>query len=140
MRNNDKSQITEHLANEQTFLAWIRTGVEVMAFGFVAIKFSLFASQMLGIILVGIGALMTLFAYYPYRKTVDQLRKGHYKYSTVLLTTTAIILFIMSFILVFCLITAYMKPENIKKEKKETTDIQHPESIPKTDKWYFFDF
>ncbi|MDA8205491.1 MAG: DUF202 domain-containing protein [Thermaerobacter sp.] len=30
------------LANERTFLAWLRTGVSLMAFGFVVSKFSLF--------------------------------------------------------------------------------------------------
>ena len=32
----------EHSANERTFLAWIRTGVAVIAFGFVVEKFNLF--------------------------------------------------------------------------------------------------
>jgi len=33
---------TEHSANERTFLAWIRTGIAVIAFGFVLEKFNLF--------------------------------------------------------------------------------------------------
>ena len=33
---------TEHSANERTFLAWIRTGIAVIAFGFVVEKFNLF--------------------------------------------------------------------------------------------------
>ena len=32
----------DHLANERTFLAWIRTSIGIMAFGFVVVKFSLF--------------------------------------------------------------------------------------------------
>ncbi|MDA8423568.1 MAG: DUF202 domain-containing protein, partial [Nitrospiraceae bacterium] len=35
-----------HMANERTFLAWIRTSVAIMAFGFVVEKFSLFVKQM----------------------------------------------------------------------------------------------
>ena len=31
-----------HMANERTFLAWIRTAIGIMAFGFVVEKFSLF--------------------------------------------------------------------------------------------------
>jgi len=30
-----------HLANERTFLAWIRTSIGIMAFGFVVEKFGL---------------------------------------------------------------------------------------------------
>ena len=33
---------TDHSANERTFLAWVRTGVAVIAFGFVLEKFNLF--------------------------------------------------------------------------------------------------
>ena len=33
---------TDHAANERTFLAWIRTAIAVIAFGFVMEKFNLF--------------------------------------------------------------------------------------------------
>ena len=32
----------DHLANERTFLAWVRTAIAVMAFGFIVEKFDLF--------------------------------------------------------------------------------------------------
>jgi putative membrane protein len=35
-------QFSDHAANERTFLAWIRTGIAVIAFGFVVEKFNLF--------------------------------------------------------------------------------------------------
>ncbi len=106
---NDKDKVTELLANEQTFLAWLRTGVEVMAFGFVAVKFSLFASQVMGIILVGCGALMIGFSYFRYRTTLKQLRDGHYAYSSFLLTLTASAILIVSVLLMSYLIEAYLK-------------------------------
>lgn len=40
----------DHAANERTFLAWVRTAIAVMAFGFLVEKFDLFleiASQTL---------------------------------------------------------------------------------------------
>jgi inner membrane protein YidH len=109
MKADDKQVVIQHLANEQTYLAWLRTGLEVMAFGFVAIKFSLFASQVMGIVLVGVGILMTLLAYFRYQKTVKQLRKGQYEYSSVLLTVTATAILIVSAILLFCLVEAYIE-------------------------------
>jgi len=33
---------SDHAANERTFLAWVRTGIAVVAFGFVLEKFNLF--------------------------------------------------------------------------------------------------
>ena len=37
---------TDHAANERTFLAWVRTGIAVIAFGFVIEKFNLFLLSM----------------------------------------------------------------------------------------------
>jgi inner membrane protein YidH len=36
----------DHAANERTFLAWVRTGIAVIAFGFVVEKFNLFVVTM----------------------------------------------------------------------------------------------
>jgi putative membrane protein len=33
---------TDHAANERTFLAWVRTGIAVMAFGFLVDRFNIF--------------------------------------------------------------------------------------------------
>jgi putative membrane protein len=35
-------KFSDHAANERTFLAWVRTGIAVIAFGFVVEKFNLF--------------------------------------------------------------------------------------------------
>jgi putative membrane protein len=37
---------SDHAANERTFLAWVRTGIAVIAFGFVVEKFNLFVLTM----------------------------------------------------------------------------------------------
>jgi putative membrane protein len=36
------SGYSDHAANERTFLAWVRTGIAMIAFGFVIEKFNLF--------------------------------------------------------------------------------------------------
>lgn len=38
----------DHAANERTFLAWVRTGIAVIAFGFVVEKFNLFLRTIAG--------------------------------------------------------------------------------------------
>ena len=66
----------DHLANERTFLAWIRTSIALMGFGFVIVKFALFIRQIsvalgnkvpvpgkgysavIGVIMVALGAIM----------------------------------------------------------------------------------
>lgn len=36
------SHFSDHAANERTFLAWVRTAIAVMAFGFLVARFNLF--------------------------------------------------------------------------------------------------
>ena len=84
-----------HMANERTFLAWIRTSIGIMAFGFVVEKFALFIKQMslvlrkanmgealppshgysaiVGIFLVGLGTLMSLLAFIRYKDVERQI-------------------------------------------------------------------
>ena len=42
----ERSHLSDHFANERTFLAWIRTAIAIMAFGFVVAKFTLFVRQL----------------------------------------------------------------------------------------------
>ena len=37
---------SDHAANERTFLAWVRTAIAVMAFGFLIEKFNIFLAYM----------------------------------------------------------------------------------------------
>ena len=69
----------DHAANERTFLAWIRTGIAVMAFGFLVEKFTIFlryiglslkqaggagsfGTGVVGLVLVIVGAAMMAIA------------------------------------------------------------------------------
>jgi putative membrane protein len=91
-----------HMANERTFLAWIRTSIGIMAFGFVVEKFALFLKQVsfilgkeivvpsrgyssiFGIILVGLGALMGVLAFIRYKKVEKQIDEDTYQPSLIL--------------------------------------------------------
>jgi putative membrane protein len=95
-----------HMANERTFLAWIRTSIGLMAFGFVVERFALFIKQMsyvlgksnieiplppahgysaiAGIFLVGLGALMSVLAFLRYKKVERQIREDTYQTSSLL--------------------------------------------------------
>jgi putative membrane protein len=49
---------SDHAANERTFLAWVRTAIAVMAFGFLVEKFDLFlevAARSIGARMPSIG-------------------------------------------------------------------------------------
>jgi len=79
-------RFTDHSANERTYLAWVRTAIAVMAFGFLLERFDLFLafavaeraneaptlhvrmSEIVGLGLILVGALMTLLATHRYRR------------------------------------------------------------------------
>src|ERR1700745_1530339 len=78
---------SDHAANERTFLAWVRTAIAVMAFGFLVEKFDLFlevaaksagvrappGGQLLaniaGLLLIALGGVTMVVAIVRFRKT-----------------------------------------------------------------------
>nr|WP_294924054.1 DUF202 domain-containing protein [uncultured Flavobacterium sp.] len=124
MDNKKKTMINEHMANERTFLSWIRTGIGIMVFGFVIVKFSVFVNQLpveffkdstipkngftifIGIALVLTGAITILLSYWKYKQTHKLLQKGEYLYSTMLLTILTVVIFFMSIVIIAYLIMA----------------------------------
>lgn len=97
----DKSR--EHLANERTFLAWIRTGIALIGLGFVIVKFTLFLRQLslmfettetssggysslAGLVIIAMGIIIVLFAFFRYRNYKNQLNKNTFYSSSTLLS------------------------------------------------------
>lgn len=98
----------DHLANQRTFLAWIRTSLGIMAFGFVVERFALFlkqftlfldkatASQVLhhtvapsystyfGIAVICLGVLLGALSFINYKRVQRQIDEDNYQPSTLL--------------------------------------------------------
>jgi putative membrane protein len=110
---------TDHLANERTFLAWIRTAIAMMGFGFVVVKFALFVKQIslafnrpgmvlpakgysseIGIFLVVIGIIMAVYSYVRYRITEKQLLADEYKPSYLLAVLVTVLILVAGIALV----------------------------------------
>jgi putative membrane protein len=83
---------SDHAANERTFLAWIRTAIAVMAFGFLVERFDLFleiagktlegrtlsprghlAGNIAGLVLMGLGGITIIVALARFRKTAKEI-------------------------------------------------------------------
>ena len=99
-----------YFAAERTLLAWLRTGLTVMAFGFVIARFGLLLkteapamvqhaqagiSDLIGIALVGAGTLIIIAATVQHRKfiaTLPQVDRPHsYSGSALILASSALI-------------------------------------------------
>lgn len=124
-KSNASSHTNEHLANERTFLAWVRTSVGIMAFGFVVEKFSIFIKQfsfvlgksdlqmqqsaplqgyssIFGVLLVALGAVICLLAFFNYKKVEKQIESNTYQPSMLLyIMLTLSVLLIALFLVVY---------------------------------------
>ena len=86
---------SDHLANERTFLAWVRTGVAIVVFGFAIGRFAIAIRQLLqiqgrvsatagltvwfGTVAIVAGVLLTVAGLVRYRRTRAQLESGGFQ-------------------------------------------------------------
>ncbi|HVC82323.1 MAG TPA: DUF202 domain-containing protein [Chloroflexota bacterium] len=94
---------TDYLANERTFLAWVRTGVTLIALGFVVVKFGLLTRELrvgqksgsllsapIGIALVGLGGILVLLALHRSRRAEQGIAAGSYRPEPLLTTVLGV--------------------------------------------------
>jgi inner membrane protein YidH len=90
--------VRDHLANKRTMLAWARTGIAVMALGFVVARFGLLlrelrliiprplpegVSTVFGTTLVTVGGLLVILAALDYLRTGRAIDDHAYQWSPV---------------------------------------------------------
>jgi uncharacterized membrane protein YidH (DUF202 family) len=114
----------DHMANERTFLAWIRTSIGLMAFGFVVEKFAFFMkklplflgksiaeessasslgySSIFGIALVAFGTFMGVLAFVRYKKVEREIDDDTYRPSLLLdILLTSLIVAMGTFFVIY---------------------------------------
>jgi putative membrane protein len=90
----DDKKATEHLANERTFLAWVRTSIAIMSLGFVVAKFGLWLRELgaglapqtpihssglsgpIGMGMIAFGGLLALLAAWRFQVVNRQIDSG----------------------------------------------------------------
>jgi putative membrane protein len=112
MSNIDRQR--EHQANERTFLAWLRTSIALIGFGFAIARFGLFlhelqsrlgtqnnsthsfiSSQTLGIGLVIVGIIIIVLAVRRYNQVFWQIEQGNYQPNRLMVWLTAAIVILL---------------------------------------------
>jgi putative membrane protein len=88
-----KAALSDYLAAERTLLAWIRTGLALMGFGFVVARFGLFLQELqaaqhafptqsyglslwFGTVLMAVGVLVNIIAGWHHIRLVRELDRG----------------------------------------------------------------
>jgi putative membrane protein len=91
----DSNRARDHLANERTFLAWVRTSIAIVVFGFAIGRFAIAMRQLtafqghaskttglsvwMGMSSILAGVLMAVAGLIRYRKTRAQLEAGEFE-------------------------------------------------------------
>lgn len=104
----------EHQANERTFLAWLRTAIALIGFGFAIARFGIFLQQIevtlepttsqtpsqvnsenIGIGLVLFGITVILVALWNYNRVFLQIEKGNYQPSRLIVLITSMVVVLL---------------------------------------------
>src|ERR1700674_353472 len=95
MTDRFTSSPADYLAAERTFLAWIRTGLALMGFGFVVARFGLFLESLqigqpklelrpcgpafwCGTALIVLGVIVTVICAWSHIRLVQELKRGEF--------------------------------------------------------------
>jgi putative membrane protein len=103
------------MANERTYLAWVRTGIAIIALGFVVARFGLFLreisplapssssihfSSIIGVALVFAGAVMELMALHRFVRNQERIRIGVYQPTSSVETIFSVAIFIFAILII----------------------------------------
>jgi putative membrane protein len=104
-------KVSAHLANERTYLAWVRTGLVVITLGFAVARFGLALttvvevlpgirySAIVGIALVLLGGVIELFAFQRYRDNQMTISSDTYKPTSYAEAILSVIIFLLAILI-----------------------------------------
>ncbi len=118
----EERRATEYLANERTFLAWIRTSIAVISLGFVIGRFAVWfrrmtlaveqkpgqtsASMVVGVVMMAFGALLAMLAVWRYHAVNRAIEEGCVKADRgMVIFVTVVVVLLAAGMIAFMLVT-----------------------------------
>jgi putative membrane protein len=115
VENRISDRASDHLANERTFLAWVRTGAAIVVFGFAIGRFSIAMRQLtalqghrvksagisvvMGSFTIIAGVALVVAGLVRYRKTRAQLTAGRFEPAGFVLDLITILMVLFGLVL-----------------------------------------
>ena len=112
---SNANRARDHLANERTFLAWVRTGAAIVVFGFAIGRFSIALRQLtaleghpihrsglsvwMGATSIVMGVLLVVAGLFRYRQTRDHLEEGKFEPAGFILDLVTILTVLFGLVL-----------------------------------------
>jgi putative membrane protein len=82
-KENVGSSARDHLANERTYLAWLRTAIGLVGIGVVVSELAQsrepVLAELIGIGMIVLGVFSLVYAYVRYRQVTRQLEMGRFR-------------------------------------------------------------
>jgi len=112
---SNANRARDHLANERTFLAWVRTGAAIVVFGFAIGRFAIALRQLtalqghpmhrsglsvwMGATSIVLGVLLVVAGLFRYRQTRERLEEGKFEPAGFILDLVTILTVLFGLVL-----------------------------------------
>ncbi|HIK33723.1 MAG TPA: DUF202 domain-containing protein [Oscillatoriales cyanobacterium M59_W2019_021] len=138
----------EHQANERTFLAWLRTSIALIGFGFAIARFGIFVRQLesslrpaispthsyinsenLGVGLVIFGIVVIGVALWSYNRAFWQIERGAYRPNNLIIWIVSLAVMIMGILSLSVMVRHEPIPD--RSQPQSSILSPHPEKLPR---------